>query len=152
MREECNGCVLDGKAAVCKTYELKWGLYEMMKEFPKVFRNPVEQPDPCPYREEKEEIMEKERVKLADCPLCGGETMLCKKDYAAIHCDFSILCIDCGMEFHQYVSPQSCVSWEDDTTVVKKLMEKFNRRVMNREYSPFPYAYSEKNGESKKTP
>lgn len=46
MREECKGCICPGETVLCKTKDLEWKLYELLKTIP-LLRMVAEKPAPC---------------------------------------------------------------------------------------------------------
>ena len=50
-RQECEGCLGDGKLLTCKAKELEWALYAMKKRIP-LLRCVARKPDKCIFREE----------------------------------------------------------------------------------------------------
>lgn len=66
---------------------------------------------------------------LKKCPFCGGQTMLCQNT-GMISCgtDFSIICLECGIEFRFRYNPQNDMMC-DPAEAAKRIIEKFNRRV-----------------------
>lgn len=70
--------------------------------------------------------------KLKNCPLCGGETMLCKMQTGYTLCtDFSIVCLECGMEFKKCVSPTTNMAQYiyNPAKAAEEAIEAFNRRA-----------------------
>lgn len=67
-------------------------------------------------------------VKLKSCPCCGGETMLYRRDGMTMAVDFSVICLECGLEFRMQTKPFSnCIF--DPSEAVKQIIDKFNRRA-----------------------
>ena len=46
MRDECKGCICPGETVLCKTMDLDWELYELLKTIP-LLRMVAEKPAPC---------------------------------------------------------------------------------------------------------
>ena len=49
-RDECKGCLFDGKALKCATLEVEWAWYELMKQLP-VLNRFAREPETCYLRE-----------------------------------------------------------------------------------------------------
>ena len=52
MRDECKGCIFDGKAVQCACLDLQWAWHDLLKEIPLLrvlFKEP--EPEPCWLRE-----------------------------------------------------------------------------------------------------
>ena len=71
--------------------------------------------------------------KLENCPLCGGETMLCKGNSMYTIPQFSIICLECGVEFKMRYDPSANGMQYiiDPAKAAREIIEKFNRRVSN---------------------
>lgn len=69
--------------------------------------------------------------KLKNCPLCGGEVMLCQNRTGITLPEYSIICLDCKVEFKVNYSAQSNTAeyFLDPTKALDEVIEKFNRRV-----------------------
>lgn len=54
MRDECKGCIFEGKLTACAALELTWAWYNMCLELrlPRLIMPRM--PTPCLWREEKE--------------------------------------------------------------------------------------------------
>lgn len=71
--------------------------------------------------------------KLKTCPLCGGETILVQQQSGfSLALDFSIICLDCGMEFKIRRHPTSNFAEyiNDPGKAAKEVIEMFNRRAV----------------------
>lgn len=69
--------------------------------------------------------------KLKNCPLCGGETILCQMQPGYALCmEFSVICLGCGMEFKVRRNPTSDLSQcvYDPGKAAREVIEMFNRR------------------------
>lgn len=55
MRDECRGCILQGKAVICASNALRWAVYDMMCRYPLLFGRDFKEPEPCYMREVEEE-------------------------------------------------------------------------------------------------
>lgn len=68
--------------------------------------------------------------KLKDCPLCGGETILCKESSMYTIPQFSIICLGCGIEFKMRYDPTANGSQYiiDPKKAAIDIIEKFNSR------------------------
>lgn len=69
--------------------------------------------------------------KLKNCPLCGGETILCQMQTGYALCmEFSIICLDCGMEFKVRRNPADNMMQyiNDPGKAAREVIEMFNRR------------------------
>lgn len=71
--------------------------------------------------------------RLKNCPMCGGETMLCQisSGYALIN-EFSIVCLECGIEFRIKHNPTDNMAQYvyNPAKSAREIIEKFNRRVV----------------------
>lgn len=70
--------------------------------------------------------------KLKNCPLCGGEVMLCQLSSGyAIMPEYSIVCLECGVEFRIKHNPtDNMVQYVNDPAkAARDTIEKFNRRA-----------------------
>lgn len=69
---------------------------------------------------------------LKSCPLCGGETILVQQQSGvSLALDFSIICLDCGMEFKIRRHPTSNFAEyiNDPGKAAREVIKMFNRRV-----------------------
>lgn len=70
--------------------------------------------------------------KLKRCPLCGGETLLCKNTtgYASVLPEFSVLCLGCRMEFKRQYHPGFNIApyLKEPMKAAEDLVTKFNTR------------------------
>lgn len=69
--------------------------------------------------------------KLKNCPLCGGEMILCQMQTGYALCmEFSIICLDCGMEFKVRRNPADNMMQyiNDPGKAAREVIEMFNRR------------------------
>ena len=70
--------------------------------------------------------------KLKNCPLCGGETILCQMQTAlALSMEFSVICLECGMEFKVRRNPTDNMAQYiyDPGKAAREVIEMFNRRT-----------------------
>lgn len=51
MRDECRGCIIQGKAVICASNDLRWAVYDMMCRYPLLFGRNFKEPEPCYMRE-----------------------------------------------------------------------------------------------------
>lgn len=71
-------------------------------------------------------------AKLKNCPCCGGDTILCHtQNSVGLVIDFSIICLDCGMEFKVRKSPtDNIVQYVfDPAKTAQEIIGRFNRRA-----------------------
>lgn len=67
-------------------------------------------------------------TELKKCPLCNGQTMLCQNTGVVSICpEFSILCLECGVEFKIHSHPSTNMVMEP-AEAAKRIIERFNRR------------------------
>ena len=70
--------------------------------------------------------------KIKNCPLCGGEVMLCQLSSGyALMPEYSIVCLECGVEFRIKHNPtDNMVQYVyDPAKAARETIEKFNRRA-----------------------
>lgn len=69
--------------------------------------------------------------KLKNCPLCGGETILCQMQSGfSLMPQFSIICLKCGVEFKMRyeLNANGAQYIIDPAKAAREIIEKFNRR------------------------
>lgn len=67
--------------------------------------------------------------KLERCPFCKGEVMLCQtiSGYALMP-EFSIVCLECGIEFKLRPTQTNANCILDPAKAANEVIDKFNRR------------------------
>lgn len=71
-------------------------------------------------------------MKIEKCPHCGGDVMLCQQSgVVTVVADYSLLCLNCGMEFRCRRNPMENVGQYvyDPAQAATEIIQKFNRRV-----------------------
>ena len=71
-------------------------------------------------------------MKIEKCPQCGGDGMLCQASGTLpVIPDYSLLCLNCGMEFRYRRDPMENVGQYtyNAAKAATDIIEKFNRRV-----------------------